>query len=314
MNFRKLEHFVKIVQAGSLSRAAERLGLSQPVLSRELRDLEREMGLPLLCRHARGVTATPAGEALKRRAEIILEMLDGVRDELHAAADEPSGRLSFGMPMSMSGVLTGPVVAQYRLRYPAVRLHVREAMSTPLRNALLSHELDVGILSGPVTDPQLRTWPLLTEPVMLVGPPSARLSPRRKVSLQTLAAHPLILPTPSHAVRNIVDSALEGVGLRPQVVLEVEVAPLADLVMRGIGYSVLPSCATTSMTMVASGMKYAPIDGLFITWLVAQPARISPSLASIKLCAMICDLTRTLILHKQWRAEFLADPFPATAR
>ena len=130
---RKMAHFLQIVQAGSVSRAADRLDVGQPALSRELRELEEELGQPLLVRHARGVELTPAGEAFKRRAELILGLLDTVRDEVNAAADQPSGRVSFGMPPSMSGAFTAPLVQAYGERYPAVRLQLREGTSVQLQ-------------------------------------------------------------------------------------------------------------------------------------------------------------------------------------
>jgi LysR family nitrogen assimilation transcriptional regulator len=291
---RKLDHFLQIVQAGSVSRAADRLDMSQPALSRELRELEQELGVPLLKRHARGVTLTPAGEALKRRAELILGLLGTVRDEVNAAADQPSGRVAFGMPPSMSGAFTAPLVQAFRERYPAVRLQVREGTSTQLRTALLAREIDFAVLSAPVSEPQLDVRPFFTEPLVLVGPPGAVLALKPQLTIDDVASYPLILPMLPNATRMLIETAFEKHGRHPQVALETDVAPIAQFIARGLGYAILPACALSAQALVSATMVHAPVEDLAITWLLSAPAGVSMSLGTRKLREMLCEHTRLL--------------------
>lgn len=302
---RKLEHFLQIVQAGSVSRAADRLAMSQPALSRELAELELELGVSLLKRHARGVTLTPAGEALKRRAEMILGLLGTVRDEVNAAADQPSGRVAFGMPPSMSGAFTAPLVQAFRERYPAVRLQVREGTSAQLRTALLAREIDFAVLSAPVSEPQLDVRPFFTEPLVLVGPPDVVLPAKPELTIEDVADYPLILPMVPNASRMLIETAFEQHGRQPQVVLETDVAPIAQFIARGLGYTILPSCALLAQTLVSASMVHAPVAGLAITWLLASPTGVSMSLGTRKLREMVCEHARSMTTNGRLQGQYV---------
>jgi len=305
MSPRKFEHFLQIVQAGSVSRAADRLDMSQPALSRELRELEKELGVSLLKRHARGVVPTPAGEAFKRRAELILGLLDTVRDEVNAAADQPSGRLAFGMPPSMSGAFTAPLVQAFRERYPAVRLQVREGTSTQLRTSLLTRELDFAVLSAPVSETQLDVVPFFTEPLVLVGPPGASLPPRPTLTIDEVAEFPLILPIAPNATRLLVETAFQQAGRQPVIALETDVAPIAQFIARGLGYTILPSCALAAQALVSAGMVHARVAGLSVTWLLAVPAGASMSLGTRKLREMLCQHTRAATASSRLQGSYI---------
>src|SRR4051812_17356164 len=248
MNVRHWQHFLAIAELQSLTRAADRLGVPQPVLSREMRELETGFGSALLARHARGVALTPAGEVFRRRATAILRDIERIGDEIAASDRAIGGRLSLGMPPSMAGLLTGPLVAQFRQRYPQVQLHLREATSIEIRNGLMGRELDLGILTTPLIEPQLALRPLIDEPMVLVGPAACDLDPSRPVTIAEVAALPLILPTRPNSTRILLEHAMESIGKTPEVAIETDSAPIGELVRRGLGYAVLPSCYIASQS------------------------------------------------------------------
>jgi len=107
MNLKHWRHFLSIAEVRSLTGAAERLGVPQPVLSREMRDLEASLGNTLFVRHARGVALTPNGEIFRRRAEAILRDIARLPSEVAGGNHIEAGTLSLGMPPSMAGPLTG---------------------------------------------------------------------------------------------------------------------------------------------------------------------------------------------------------------
>lgn len=305
MNPKKLEHFLKIAQAGNLSRAAERLNLSQPALSREVRELETTLGVVLFQRHARGVSLTPAGETLRKRSELILSLLNTLGGDVKSTADTPSGRLAFGMPPSMSGSLTGSLIQEFLQQYPDVKLQVRESPSTQLRAALLSREIDFAVLTAQVSEPQLSIRPLLLEPLVLVGPKGAAFAGRRQISLNEAASFPLILPVMPNATRVLIDAAFEKDGRKPRIALETDVAPIAELIARGLGYAVLPASSVSSETLVATSMVHVPIKGLNLTRLLAIPAGVSMSLGAQILTRMLCDRTKALVASKRLRGRYV---------
>lgn len=305
MNPKKLDHFLKVAQAGSVSRAADRMQMSQPTLSREIRELETELGAVLLSRHARGVSLTPAGEALKTRAELVLNLLETLRDEVGAASDEPSGRVSIGLPTSMTGCLSAPLVSEYRARYPLVRISLREAPSHQLRSLVLQRELDFAILTAPVAEPQFVLRPLLTEPFVLIGPPGCPLASRRQLSIDEVVTYPLIVPVRPNATRTLIDTAVERTGRPPKIVLETDAWPAVDYIMAGIGYAVLPASSAVSSPMVAARVVCVPIKGLSITRLLASPAGVPMSLATHKMVRLLCDIAKAQIAAKRLRGAYV---------
>jgi LysR family nitrogen assimilation transcriptional regulator len=268
MNLNHWRHFLTVAEVRSLTGAADRLGVPQPVLSREMRDLEATLGNALFIRHARGMSLTPSGEVFRRRAEAILRDIARLPAEIAGGNHLEAGALSLGMPPSMAGTLTGPLIAQFRQRFPRVQLHLREATSIGIRNGLLSRELDLGVLSTPLIEPQLALQALIEEPMVLVGPPDCDLDPARPATTAEVAALPLILARRPNSTRVILEHAMESIGLAPNIVVEIDNAPIGDLIRRGLGYSVLPSCFLASHRH--HQLRYAPVRGLWIGWMIGS--------------------------------------------
>lgn len=267
MNLKHWRHFLTIADTQSLTRAAEHLGVPQPALSRELRDLEASLGSNLFSRHSRGVVLTPAGQIFRKRVEAILRDIERVPTEVAASNDVLTGSLSLGMPLSMGRLLTAPLVEQFREQLPQISLFLRDGISTQIKDGLLSRELDLGVLSTPLIEPQLELEPLIEEPMVLVGPLHSGFDPSRPVSLEQVAKFPLILSRRPNSARIIVEHALESIGLVPTVQVETNSTLVDELVRRGVAYSVLPSCYVAGRR---DDLEYTPIRGLWISWSIAR--------------------------------------------
>lgn len=266
MNLRHWQHFLEIAARGSLSSAAAKLGVAQPALSREMGELEEAVGATLFTRHSRGIRLTEAGERFRLRAESILRQIVAVPREVQALEGEPSGNLAVGFPPSMSGNVTASAVAFFHRSYPQVRLQVREGTATQIRDALLSRQIDVGIVTLPMTEPDLVVTPLSSEPMVLVGPAGSPLLRGDPVRVSDLAGLPLILAKRPNSVRLLVENALQEIGREPNVVIETDVAPVTDFVRQGIGYSVLPRSYPAGRNNV--GLTWQPVEGIRIHWAI----------------------------------------------
>lgn len=301
MDPKRLEHFLRIARTGSVSRAAEDLEIAQPTLSRELRELEQELGVPLLTRHARGVTLTPAGEALRTRAEVILSLMGSLRDDIRSAGDEPTGRVALGMPSSLCGCLATRIVGEFRTRYPKLRLELREAPSNQLRLAILNRELDVAILTAPVSDRQLVLRPLITEPFVLVAP-AGRRQGRQPIQLEKALSLPLIVPIKPNATRTLIDTAIERSGKVPDIVLETDSTQVSECLAAGLGYALLPASSAASRAM--RHLDSVPIRDMAVTRLLALPGGATITLGTQRMVSLLCELTRELIASKQLRGTY----------
>ncbi|MFL1463524.1 LysR family transcriptional regulator [Roseococcus sp. DSY-14] len=224
---------------GSLLKAAGVLGVTQPALSRSLRELEGVVGAPLFDRHPRGVRPTPAGVAVIRLARRILAELRRAEEEL----DAPGGALRVGvLPVAAVGVLPG-ALSRLRDAQPALRVTLREGRTEELLPLLLAREVDavVGRLYAPAAPDGLLRLPLWEEPVRLLlraGHPLAR----GRLTAARIARHPLALPTPTQRLGQEVAALAERLGLPAGAALRASSTGLIrELLLEGDTVSIMPA-------------------------------------------------------------------------
>jgi LysR family nitrogen assimilation transcriptional regulator len=251
MELRQLSHFIRVVEAGSLSSAGAALMLSQPTLSRQVALLETEFGQRLLTRTGRGVEPTEAGRVLLGHAKAIIEQAERAREELRDMNRSPRGRVVVGLPPRVATVATTRLVQRFRSRFPQAVVTVAEGLSVHLREWLIDGRIDLALLFDPPASPQLSYEKLAHESLILAAP---RAVPRlgARVTLESLANHPLVLPSSPNAIRSLLDRALSARNVRLQIIAEVNTvqASLA-LVCDGVGSTVLPESAVASSRLAA---------------------------------------------------------------
>lgn len=241
MDLTRLRYFVSVVEAGSFSRAAAGLHMSQPALSRQVLLLEEEVGQRLLVRTGRGAEPNEAGLGLLAHARAIFELADRAQAELQERQASPGGRVTIGLPPRVAHVLTADLVEQFRERYPDAAITVVEALSIRLREWLVAGALDMAILFDPAPSPQLSEETLAREPLVVVGPAPL---PRR-MKLSEVAALPLVMPSSPNALRQLLEKEVRPRGLLLTIVAEVDsVQTVLSLVARGVSHTVLPVSAT----------------------------------------------------------------------
>lgn len=243
MELRQLRYFVKIVDLGSVSRAAADLYVAQPALSKQIAALEAELGTALLVRSTRGVTPTDAGVAFYAQAQAVLRQLGRIPDEVRSAAESPTGVVDVGMPFSTSSIVAPALVAATRKRLPGVRLVITQGVSAHLEDQLANGRLNLSLLferERPARHIEER--PLLAEALFLVtrGPSGKG----KTVSLAEAARQELILPGPANTTRRIVEQALARAGVPLRLLAEVD-APWTTraMVAAGLGAAILSRSA-----------------------------------------------------------------------
>ena len=241
MDTRRLATFVRIVDVGSLTRAADVLHIAQPALSQQINALEAELGQRLLIRSKQGVEPTEAGAALYRHAQVILKQLDDAVAEVGLLGREVAGQVSVGLaPYSTANLIALPLVEAVRARYPHILLRVTDNFGVVLSEAMMTGRLHLAILydSGPVKG--LVFERLITEELVLVCTPGA-VPGDDEVPVEALAEVPLMLPSPIHTLRKAVSAACESAGIQPLVMAELEsVGLMSRAVAAGLGATVLP--------------------------------------------------------------------------
>lgn len=251
MELKQLRYFVRVVDLGSISRAAAELGLVQSALSQQMTRLEGELATRLLQRNPQGVMPTPAGLAFYREAQLTLRHAEQAARAAQQA--RLSGTVTVGLAPTTAAVLGLPLMLAMHQRYPDVRLHLVESLSGHLLRMLQARQLDVAVLFDRATQAmqsastgavRWQTQALLQEDLFLIrkvkrpGPKGAT------VKLQDLQNLGLILPTGSHGLRSTLDSAFARAQVQPQVMLEIDsLAMLMDAVDAGLGATLQPWAA-----------------------------------------------------------------------
>jgi len=239
MDSRQLRYFVKTLEIGSLTHAAQALHIAQSALSRHMRNLEDELGVRLLNRSKQGVEATPHGELLLEHGRNILRQFEQARQEVMSLGSEPFGQVVLGIPATVSPILIRPLLETVGRAMPKVVLRIIEGMSGHLLEWLHSGRLDAAVLFDVMPKAGLNTTTIGLEPIYLVGA-AGKFAPGAKVPLRQLGQYPLITPGGKHGISMLVRQAAARENVDLQIRVEVDAfAEMIDLVREGLGYTLL---------------------------------------------------------------------------
>jgi LysR family nitrogen assimilation transcriptional regulator len=300
LDLRKIEYFLAVVHHRNISSAAEALRVSQPTLSRQIHGLEQEFKTPLLVRHGRGVIPTEAGKRLQEGLRGLERQIRTLRDDVVAAARDPSGEVAIGIPPSPRTLLAVALLDTFCNAYPQVSVRISEQTSGDIRDLLARGEIDLAIVNSEEPLQGLASEILATEPMLLVGPREAKLSLKTATKIKQLVKLPLILTTHPNSLRRMVELRLHDEGLRPNVRVQANTLPLmTDLVARGIGYTVLPSCSVLAR-VTAGEVSASPLEGLRITWTIAWPMNRSLSVAGKLMLNAVMHTVHRLVENGAW--------------
>ncbi|MGP2703564.1 nitrogen assimilation transcriptional regulator NAC [Serratia marcescens] len=248
MNFRRLKYFVKIVDIGSLTQAAEVLHIAQPALSQQLATLEGELKQQLLIRTKRGVQPTEAGNILYAHAQTILRQCEQAQSAVNSAGQAMSGQVSLGLASgSTAAQLALPLLQSLRDQQPGILLSLHENSGAALAGQVANQTLDMAMVYGAKMPAGLHAIALMREDLYLVAT-RAVPHPGNSVELLDVARLNLFLPREGDAVRNLLEEAMALRKLAINVVGEIESSgALSAAIAGGLGATVLPESVARAM-------------------------------------------------------------------
>lgn len=240
MDLRTLRALVEVVRQGGFSQAAKTLFATQSTVSKAVKQLEDELGLPLLDRNGHHSSLTAAGEIVFRRALAMLAERDDLVMELDELRGLKRGVLRLGLPAIGSNTLFAPLFATYRSRYPGVDIRLVEQGSKRLEELLLAGELDLAASLLPV-GPEFDWQEVRREPIDLLVSAAHPLAERSQITLTELADQPLILFGDGFALNPIILDACRRAGFQPTIAARSsQIAFIIELVASGLGLGFLP--------------------------------------------------------------------------
>jgi DNA-binding transcriptional LysR family regulator len=236
LNLHHLRVFASVAEEGGFTRAAQALRLSQPAVSKAVRELERDTGMPLFERAGRATRLTAAGEALFARARELFAVERSAEEELRALRGLSGGVLRVGASTTVATYLLFPYLARFREANPGVKLRVASANTRAIARALLERRLDVALVEGPVRHARIEVVPWREDELVLIAPPTHRLAAKRSIELRELSGEPLIVREPGSGTRRVAERALAAHDVSPKVTLQLgSTEAIKQAVAAGLG-------------------------------------------------------------------------------
>ena len=267
MEARALRMFVEVVRQGGFSRAARTVFATQSTVSKAVKQLEDELGLPLLERFGHRSRLTPAGEVVYRRAQTILAEGEDLRAELEELRGLKEGTLRLGLPLIGSNTLFARWFADFRRRYPGIELQLMEHGSKRLEELVLAGELDFAASLLPVSD-EFEWQELRREPIDALLAIDHPLATRSQLTFADLAEEPFVLFGAGFALNPIILQACRQSGFTPRIAAQSsQVEFIVELVAAKLGIAFLPRMIAEQRPHPQT--RRLPLHGPEIFWHIA---------------------------------------------
>lgn len=246
MNLHLFRLFAAVAKAGSFSRAADALYLSQPSVSKGVRDFEAQVGSRLLERRGPGgVTLTEAGSLLMRHATALFAAERAAEEELAALRGLHRGTLAVGASTTVATYHLPAILGAFHQRHPEIELRLTSANTREIADLLSARELDIALVEGPVEDPGIEVRPWRQEEMVLIAAPAHRLARASDpVPTAAIAEEIVIVREPGSGTRDVALAALEAHRIVPRSVLEVgSTEAIKQIVAGGLGIAIVSAAA-----------------------------------------------------------------------
>lgn len=237
----QLKTFVRIVDAGGITRAAEQLGVTQPAVTKQLRALEAELGTDLILRKGRRLVATPTGELFYHYSRRILNLVDQAVEAVQEASLPGQGEIRVGAVSTVAVATLPEMLSRFTKAFAGVRVRVHIGEIQEMIDGVLRGDLALSIVTVPVAHAQVDSIPLFADPVRLVAAPSRARTIPQPITLAALSDLEFIsYQTPSR-FRSFVDGVLEQHGVIPRVMMEFNSHEVVKgMVKTGLGVAMVP--------------------------------------------------------------------------
>lgn len=244
MEFKHLRSFLRVLELGSFSRAAEDLNIVQPALSQHIKKLEEKLNERLFDRTSVGATPTPVGRKLAEYARLILDTAARADAEIRGQREHPFGDVTVGLPSSLCPFLSFPLIERASILYPDIKLMIVENMSGSLEYALEHQMLDIAVLFDREATQKFSSEPMIREKLHVIGPADSFENFPEEFPAQRLSGLPLVSTIPPHGLRALIDRWQGDNKIALNIALEVDSAStILQLVERKNYFSIVPSTA-----------------------------------------------------------------------
>lgn len=244
MDLDQMRGFLETAREKSFTKAAEKLFLTQPAVSLQIKALETELGTKLFERRGKQVLLTEAGRLLFERSEEVLALVSRVQQDIASLDELKSGRLSVGTSDTNCAYVLPPVVKSFRDAYPGVELRLTDRMSAEVVRLVLEGVVDFGLATLPVAESRVKTEFLFVRDDVVICPAGHPLGQYSQVQFEDLVNYPFLMLEKGSTSRALLDRILLEAGLQAKVVMELgSIEVIKRFVEIGLGISLVPEVA-----------------------------------------------------------------------
>lgn len=241
MDIRHLQYFLEVARHNSFTKAAQSLYITQPTISKMIRNLEEEIGVELFERVGKRVTLTDAGWVLYSQAEVMVKSFENMTVHLNDLMELKKGRIRIGLPPMVGASFFPRVIGRFREQYPGITLELFENGAKKVEADVEAGALDIGVVLLPINDDVFDSFSFVKESIQLVVHPSHPLAGRKEVSLAELGEERFLLFREDFTLHNRIIEACVQVGFQPHIVYKSSQWDfLSEMVAANIGITLLP--------------------------------------------------------------------------
>ncbi|ALC89165.1 LysR family transcriptional regulator [Bacillus sp. FJAT-18017] len=242
MELRQIQYFIEVAKREHVTEAAVSLHVAQSAVSRQIVNLEAELGVDLFIREGRNVKLTPIGQTFLEHMEEAMKVIDNARREVQEYLDPERGVIRIGFPSSLAAYTLPTVISEFREQHPYVKFELKQNSYTELINAVVKGDLDMALV-GPLPrhEKKVKSHILFTESIVALLPASHPLAGQRSITLNQLRDDSFILFPQGYVLRQIVETACKQLGFQPKVSFEGDdIDAIKGLVSAGLGVTLIP--------------------------------------------------------------------------
>lgn len=260
LNLHLLRIYTAVVEHNNFSRAADALYMSQPAVSKAVRELERQIGLDLLDRSHRRLALTEAGRVLHLHAQRLFAVEQAAEAALEQLQGLERGQLALGASQTIGTYLLPPLLGQFHQQYPGIRLSLEIANTQAVLEALHMQELDFAVVEGPVNHEEFTVTRWRNDRLVVILPPDHHLIGQQSVALEQLAAEPYVQRESGSGTRMIVERVFQNRGLELNVAIELSSnQAVKQAVSAGLGISIV-SIATIALEAATNSLAIMEVS------------------------------------------------------
>lgn len=242
MDFRQIRYFMEVANREHMTEAADLLHVAQSSVSRQIVNLESELGVDLFIREGRRVRLTPIGKIFYERMKNAMNVIDDARREVEEYLDPEKGTIRITFPISLAAYTLPTVIYAFRLRYPEAKFQLKQALYRDLIDGVLKGDFNLALIGPlPLEEKKLNRKILFTENIVALLPIHHRLAKKPSIKLRELVDEPFCVLPEGFVFREIVMDACQNIGFTPKIAFEGDdIDALKGLVSAGLGVALMP--------------------------------------------------------------------------